>query len=103
MTVWAMTGRAPNPLHRAADEALCVDAPVAATVQELHLVAVHMLCEAFDEAVGRGEADGRAEDGRTGTNGRVDGRGGVMGRLVGRGRNGRTSAGAPDTHGEGAA
>ncbi|MEU4035408.1 D-sedoheptulose-7-phosphate isomerase [Streptomyces collinus] len=104
MTVWAMTGRAPNPLHRAADEALCVDAPVAATVQELHLVAVHMLCEAFDEAVERGEADGRAEGRRTGANGRVDGRGGVVGRLVGRARGtGRTSAGAPGTHGEGAA
>ncbi|MFF4440905.1 SIS domain-containing protein [Streptomyces sp. NPDC001621] len=63
MAVWALTGRAPNPLQLGADEALCVDAPVAATVQELHLVAVHMLCEAFDEAVGRGEA-GRAEAGR---------------------------------------
>jgi D-sedoheptulose 7-phosphate isomerase len=70
MTVWALTGPAPNPLEGTADEALCVDAAAAATVQELHLVAVHMLCESFDLAVerrppsgGRG-ADGRGKDGR---------------------------------------
>ncbi|POX59570.1 phosphoheptose isomerase [Streptomyces sp. Ru62] len=57
LTVWALTGRAPNPLQLGADDALCVDAPLGATVQELHLVAVHMLCEAFDQAVERGEAD----------------------------------------------
>jgi len=37
-------------------------------VQELHLVAVHMLCEAFDRAVERGEADrggGARADGDT--------------------------------------
>ncbi|GAA2502853.1 SIS domain-containing protein [Streptomyces longisporus] len=53
MTVWALTGPAPNPLAAAADESLCVDAATSATVQELHLVTVHMLCEAFDEAVER--------------------------------------------------
>ncbi|MEU6441693.1 SIS domain-containing protein [Streptomyces sp. NPDC047046] len=51
LTVWSLTGPAPNPLAPASDAALCVDAPVAATVQELHLVAVHMLCEAFDAAL----------------------------------------------------
>jgi len=56
MRVWALTGPAPNPLAIAADEALCVDAGVAATVQELHLVAVHMLCESFDRAVAQREA-----------------------------------------------
>lgn len=53
--VWALTGPAPNPLAAAADEAFCVDAPSTATVQELHLVAVHMICAAFDDAL---EADG---------------------------------------------
>ncbi|MFF7352036.1 MULTISPECIES: D-sedoheptulose-7-phosphate isomerase [Streptomyces] len=53
MTVWALTGPAPNPLAGAADEALCVDAATSATVQELHLVAVHMLCEAFDRTIER--------------------------------------------------
>ncbi|WP_037570223.1 D-sedoheptulose-7-phosphate isomerase [Phaeacidiphilus oryzae] len=51
MRVWSMTGREPNPLAATADSALCVDAESPATVQELHLVAVHMLCEAFDHAV----------------------------------------------------
>jgi D-sedoheptulose 7-phosphate isomerase len=66
MQVWALTGPAPNPLAVAADEALCVDADVAATVQELHLVAVHMLCESFDRAVAQrnGTAGQRSSAGR---------------------------------------
>ncbi|MGW0932311.1 D-sedoheptulose-7-phosphate isomerase [Streptomyces sp. NPDC002644] len=52
--VWALTGPAPNPLAAAADEVLAVEAPATATVQELHLVAVHMVCEAFDAALERG-------------------------------------------------
>lgn len=56
LRVWALTGRAPNPLAQAADEALCIDAEATATVQEAHLVAVHLLCEAFDEVVDRGSA-----------------------------------------------
>jgi D-sedoheptulose 7-phosphate isomerase len=51
LRVWAMTGPAPNPLAAAADEALCVDSPWTATVQELHLVALHVLCAAFDHAL----------------------------------------------------
>jgi D-sedoheptulose 7-phosphate isomerase len=51
LRVWAMTGPAPNPLAAAAHEALCVDSPWTATVQELHLVALHMLCAAFDHAL----------------------------------------------------
>ncbi|MER7406180.1 SIS domain-containing protein [Streptomyces sp. NPDC000070] len=49
--VWALTGRGPNPLAEAAHEALCVDADSTANVQEIHLVAVHLLCECFDTAV----------------------------------------------------
>ncbi|WP_028812080.1 D-sedoheptulose-7-phosphate isomerase [Streptomyces flavidovirens] len=52
LRVWAMTGPGPNPLAEAADEALCVDAGTTATVQETHLVAVHLLCECFDAAGG---------------------------------------------------
>ncbi|MER5378609.1 SIS domain-containing protein [Streptomyces sp. NPDC002553] len=64
MTVWALTGPAPNPLEGTADDALCVEAAAAATVQELHLVAVHMLCEAFDRRVERRTAvDGRWKNG----------------------------------------
>ncbi|WP_217237525.1 SIS domain-containing protein [Streptomyces sp. AC555_RSS877] len=54
--VWALTGPAPNPLMAGSDESLCVTAASAATVQELHLVAVHMVCAAFDAAVERGTA-----------------------------------------------
>ena len=51
LRVWALTGPSPNPLAAAADEALCVESPWTATVQELHLVALHMLCAAFDHAL----------------------------------------------------
>ncbi|MCC9305907.1 SIS domain-containing protein [Kitasatospora sp. RB6PN24] len=54
--VWAMTGPPPNPLAQRVDEALAVPAAQAATVQEVHLVAVHVLCEAFDAALQRREA-----------------------------------------------
>ncbi|MET9323545.1 SIS domain-containing protein [Streptomyces sp. NPDC003038] len=50
LQVWAMTGPGPNPLAEIADETLCIDAPRTATVQEAHLVAVHLLCESFDAA-----------------------------------------------------
>jgi D-sedoheptulose 7-phosphate isomerase len=60
--VWALTGCEPNPLMLGSDEALCVEAPATATVQELHLVAVHMICAAFDAALerraGRGDTHG---------------------------------------------
>ncbi|MFE9462780.1 SIS domain-containing protein [Streptomyces virginiae] len=54
--VWALTGTAPNPLAEAADQALCIDAASAATVQEAHLVAVHLLCESFDSALASSSA-----------------------------------------------
>jgi D-sedoheptulose 7-phosphate isomerase len=55
LRVWALTGPAPNPLSAGADEALCVAGASTATVQELHLVAVHMICAAFDAALERRE------------------------------------------------
>ncbi|WP_228975780.1 SIS domain-containing protein [Streptomyces sp. DH12] len=54
LRVWALTGPGPNPLAEAAHEALCVDAATTATVQEAHLVAVHVLCESFDAALAAG-------------------------------------------------
>jgi D-sedoheptulose 7-phosphate isomerase len=51
ITVLAMTGPGPNPLAAAADEAICIDSAWTATVQECHLVALHLLCAAFDAAV----------------------------------------------------
>ncbi|MFD4393375.1 D-glycero-beta-D-manno-heptose 1-phosphate adenylyltransferase [Kitasatospora sp. NPDC058478] len=48
LTVWALTGPGPNPLSDVSDEAVSVDAAQAATVQECHLVAVHLLCAGID-------------------------------------------------------
>jgi len=46
--VWALTGQAPNPLADAADEVLAVNGAFTPTVQEVHQVAVHLLCEVVD-------------------------------------------------------
>jgi len=43
----ALTGPAPNPLHRLCHEALAFNGPPA-IVQEMHLVAIHLLCDAVD-------------------------------------------------------
>ena len=51
ITVLALTGPAPNPLAAAADDAVCIDSPWTATVQECHLVGLHLVCAAFDAAV----------------------------------------------------
>jgi D-sedoheptulose 7-phosphate isomerase len=47
-----MTGGAPNPLAALAHESLSVDGPSTATVQEVHLVALHLVCAALDIALG---------------------------------------------------
>ncbi|MGY1709439.1 SIS domain-containing protein [Geodermatophilus sp. SYSU D00758] len=51
ITVLALTGPAPNPLAAEADEVVAIDSPWTATVQECHLVALHLVCAAFDAAV----------------------------------------------------
>jgi D-sedoheptulose 7-phosphate isomerase len=50
VSVWAFTGAVPNPLASLADEVIAIPAPPA-TVQEIQLVAVHMLCGAFESAL----------------------------------------------------
>jgi D-sedoheptulose 7-phosphate isomerase len=52
LTVWALTGPAPNPLASLSDDAITVEAPTVATVQEIHLALVHALCAALDDALG---------------------------------------------------
>jgi D-sedoheptulose 7-phosphate isomerase len=52
MTAWALTGPAPNTLAAVCDDAIAVEAPCSATVQEVHLVLVHTLCLAIDQALG---------------------------------------------------
>lgn len=51
LTTWAFTGAGPNPLADVCDDAVCVDAPLTCTVQEVHQVALHLLCDAMDDVV----------------------------------------------------
>jgi D-sedoheptulose 7-phosphate isomerase len=53
MRTWALTGPGPNPLAGVCDDAVTVDAPRTATVQEIHLAAIHMLCASVDAVVRR--------------------------------------------------
>jgi len=48
---WALTGPPPNPLADACDDVLAVPSPDPQTVQELHLVSVHLLCAHVDAAL----------------------------------------------------
>jgi phosphoheptose isomerase len=52
LVCWALCGPRPSALAELASEALCVDSPHTATVQEIHLIAIHMLCAAVDRALG---------------------------------------------------
>jgi len=52
LQVWAFTGPRPNPLADVTPDALAVDATFTATVQELHLVGLHILCAALDRELG---------------------------------------------------
>jgi D-sedoheptulose 7-phosphate isomerase len=58
VTVLGFTGPRPNELADACDDALCVNAGYTATVQELHLVALHVLCAAVDEQLGLASTHG---------------------------------------------
>jgi len=52
MTTWSLTGAPGNPLAEACHDAVCVDSPHTATVQEIHLIAIHLICAAVDDALG---------------------------------------------------
>jgi D-sedoheptulose 7-phosphate isomerase len=49
MRTLALTGPGGNPLAAACDDALCVESDHTPTVQEIHLIAIHLLCAAVDE------------------------------------------------------
>jgi phosphoheptose isomerase len=49
---WALCGRPGSPLAERSDDALCVDTPHTATVQEIHLIAIHLICASVDQALG---------------------------------------------------
>jgi phosphoheptose isomerase len=51
LRTWAMTGAGRSPIADACDEALCCPSPDSQVVQELHLVAVHVLCEYVDQTL----------------------------------------------------
>ena len=53
MRTWALCGRAGSPLAERCDDAICVDSPHTATVQEVHLIAIHLLCAAVEQALER--------------------------------------------------
>lgn len=54
LTVWGLTGAGPNPLAERCHDVLCVPARATATIQEAHLVAVHLVCGAVDRALAGG-------------------------------------------------
>lgn len=63
---WALTGPGPNPLAALVDEAVTVSAQATSTVQECHLVAIHLMCAAMDAAVAAGEAAASARSAAAG-------------------------------------
>jgi D-sedoheptulose 7-phosphate isomerase len=51
MKTWALTGQSPNTVAAACAEAVCVDAVVTSTIEEVHLAAIHIFCAAVQSAV----------------------------------------------------
>jgi D-sedoheptulose 7-phosphate isomerase len=51
MRTWAMVGAGRSPLADACDEVLCCPSADSQVVQELHLVAVHVMCEYVDRTL----------------------------------------------------
>lgn len=47
----ALTGQAPTSLGRLADETIAIDADGTATVQEVHQVVIHLLCESIERSI----------------------------------------------------
>jgi D-sedoheptulose 7-phosphate isomerase len=56
MATWGFCGPRDSPLALRCDDVLTVDSPHTATVQEVHLIGVHLLCAAFDSALATGGA-----------------------------------------------
>jgi glycosyltransferase involved in cell wall biosynthesis/phosphoheptose isomerase len=51
LRTWALTGAGPNALTTLCDDAVALDCGSTATVQELHQVAIHLICGALDREV----------------------------------------------------
>jgi D-sedoheptulose 7-phosphate isomerase len=53
LLTWALCGKPGSPLAERCHDALCVESAHTATVQEIHLISIHLLCAAFEEALAR--------------------------------------------------
>jgi D-sedoheptulose 7-phosphate isomerase len=62
VTVYALTGPAPNPLTAVSDDSVGVVSASTPVIQEVHQVAIHLLCEAVDRWVQLNESLGEAGD-----------------------------------------
>jgi len=51
MATWALTGSSTSALARGCDESVGVHAASTATIQEVHQVALHIVCEALDREI----------------------------------------------------
>ena len=51
IATYGLCGAPGSPLAEACDDALCVSSPHTATVQEIHLISIHLICEAVDQAL----------------------------------------------------
>jgi glycosyltransferase involved in cell wall biosynthesis/phosphoheptose isomerase len=60
LITWGLTGPSPNPVAETCDESVACPGPAASTVQEMHLIAVHLLCGAVDRCVERLEGEREA-------------------------------------------
>ncbi|HEY6694589.1 MAG TPA: SIS domain-containing protein [Solirubrobacteraceae bacterium] len=56
MLTWALCGPPGSPLAASCHDALCVASPHTATIQEIHLIAIHLLCAVVDAALADGAA-----------------------------------------------
>jgi phosphoheptose isomerase len=61
MTTWGLCGETPCELADLCDETVALPGPTVATVQELHMIALHMLCCAVDREVALRDRTGRQE------------------------------------------
>lgn len=52
MSTWGLTGALPNPLAAACEESIAIDCSATATIQEAHLIAIHLICASLDCALG---------------------------------------------------
>jgi glycosyltransferase involved in cell wall biosynthesis/phosphoheptose isomerase len=62
LETWALTGAAPNPLAELCDECISFGCPATATVQELHQVALHVICGAVDRELAVRQRAGRRRE-----------------------------------------